>query len=135
MQWLFNLVTAIVSANFGFVFRGDNPSWDFTGGDLVIDNAWHKLDLSAIVPENAVAVLLKVNLKATIAGKKFDLQRGDQLLAINTCALWTQVPDLTIGGVFVIPCTEGRWIRYKANVATWNTLNLNVNGWWLRTQP
>jgi len=116
------------------VNRGDNLAWDFTEVDFTKDNAWHDLDLSAIVPAGATWVLLKINLETTAAEKKFELRKKGNTSIYNTLAIWTPFANVRIGGVFLIPCDTNRVIEYYANPATWSTIFVNVNGWILDSE-
>lgn len=132
MQWLINIINELFDDRHRYFDRGDPNIWDFGMLDLTLDGAWHTLDLSAIVPANAVAVSLKVNLRNTAIHKKFDLRKTGNAQAYCTCALWTQVANIRIGGVFVVSCSESRSIDYISAVGGWTSINLQVNGWWLR---
>ncbi len=44
----------------GFVDRGDPAAGDFSQADLTMNDAFHDLNLSAIVPTNAQAVILSI---------------------------------------------------------------------------
>lgn len=131
MQWLFDIIRGVVAADIGYVDRGDPGAWDFEMGDLTLDGAFHTLHLASIVPEHAVAVSLKVNLRNTSANKKFDIRKDGNANPHCTCALWTQVANIRLGGVFTISLSEFRSIEYSATAGGWNLANLQVNGWWL----
>lgn len=131
MQWLIDIIKEWIGLNAGYFFRGDISAWDFTLVDFVRDENWHELDLSAIVPEGAKAVLLKVVVESVFEDKKFDLRAHGQIYNYNTCAIFTPKSSVRIGGVYLVPCDADRKIDYEAYSTGFTTINVIVVGWFL----
>ena len=132
MQWIIDMILELAREQIGYFYRGDNTPNDFAIGDLVLDGAWHELDLSGIVPENAKCVNLKVNIRDIAINKRFDVRAKGQVNLQNVLSLWTQTANVRLGGVFPVNISSDRVIEYRAQVAAWTLVFLNVNGWWLR---
>lgn len=130
MQWLFDIVVDMVRLAGCYVNRGDNTPNDFTTVDFTLDGAWHALDLSAIVPENAHAINLKVNVRNNAISQRFDVRVAGQVNTVNLLSLWTQVGGVRLGGVYPVNVGSSRIIEYRSSVAGWTLVFMNVNGWW-----
>lgn len=130
MQWLIDLIIEAVSDYFGYHFRGDPTAFDFTIGDLTIDNAWHDLDLSSIIPEGVRAINMITNIRGTAAQVRVAFKRGGQVNDYNMCSIWTQKINVKIGGSFPIAVDENRIMQYKIANATINICGLCIAGWW-----
>jgi hypothetical protein len=112
-----------------FVERGDPAAEDFTAANFTADGAWHDLDLSAIVPAGAVAVLLAGVFTHVTAGKAFLVRKHGN---VNTKAV-AAAESVVAGGEFrtllLVSCSAARHIDYYADNAAWGTLNITVAGW------
>ena len=132
MQWIINMILELAKEQIGYFNRGDNTPNDFAIGDLTLDGAWHDLDLSAIVPENAKCVDIKVNIRNDFVDRRFDIRENGNVNTVNLLSLWTQVAGIRLGGLFPINLDANRVVEYRAPAAGWTLIFLNVNGWWLR---
>lgn len=134
MQWLINIMQEWIAAE-GYlksacVYRGDNAAWDWETGDFILDGNWHHRNLSAIIPPEAVAVSLKINLRASIANASFSVRKDGSVNAINNLRVWTQAANIKLGGVFTVFPAADRVIEYQGTNAVFDLCNMNVNGWW-----
>lgn len=113
-----------------YIYRGDPAVVDFDEVDFTTDVAWHELNLSAIVPEHAKAVSVKLIISA-VANRQFaHFRRAGQANNINVSSVITQVAGLEIHGDLTIPVDSDRKIEYMfANVA-WIKIRFTVKGWW-----
>ena len=130
MQWFFDIVVEMVRAAGMFVWRGGSAGYDFILGDLTLDNAWHDLNLIAIVPEHANGVLLSVDLRCTLAAKRVDFRHSAADGIWSVATLRTQAANVRYSAPVPVPIDSDRVCQYKFNVANFNVANLTVVGWW-----
>lgn len=130
MQYLIDIITEIVRNNGMYVHRGDPPLFDFTILDLTADNAWHDLDLSAIVPANAHAVNLITNISGTQAFRNVKLRSKAVAGTINVLTVWNQVANVKLGGCFAVAVDSNRMMQYKISHVSLNLVSFVVSGWW-----
>ena len=108
--------------------RGDPAASDFAVGDLTTDAAWHDLDLSAIVPVNAKAVILYVQIQAPAQGSIYFRKNGN-VNAVNISRAFIQVANIPIAFDFVVPLDQNRVVEYTATNIAWNTVTIAIKGW------
>jgi len=114
----------------GFEDRGDPNAWDFTLGDLTTDGAWHDLDLSGIVPDGAKAVLLRIDLEDDAINSQLLLRKKGNANAVNMIESLTQVANQDYVVDAVCPCSDERYLEYKASNLVWTEIDIVVKGWW-----
>jgi len=114
-----------------FVDRGDPAAFDRTVADFTVDNSWHDLDLSAIVPAGAVAVVLKLQLKTGLPEKYIYFRKNGNVNNYNVSFLNTQVTNIWVGGDLIVAVDTARKVEYMATAYGWTAINLVVAGWWL----
>lgn len=111
--------------------RGDPSSVDFAVGALTVDAAWHSLDLSATVPDGAIAVALHVQITNGLAGQSVSFRRTSNSNAISISKLVAQVATVQNSADIIVPCDASRTIEYLAtNGNTFSVLNITVKGYW-----
>ncbi len=109
--------------------RGDPAAFDFTEAGLTMDNAWHDLDLSAIVADpDASFVLLRVLAQDAAPGTTLHFRKNGNANAIAIQGLVCDVASQDMEGVFLVPCDVGQVIEYRASAA-WDSIDLAVLGW------
>lgn len=113
-----------------YVDRGDPAAYDFAKEALVIDGAWHDLDLSTIVPKTARAVLLKTRLKSANPGDRVRYRRDGNTNEINTCSCEALRANITQRRMSVVAITSAQVIEYNADDIAWAELDISVRGWW-----
>lgn len=109
--------------------RGDPAAADFAHTDLTIDNAWHDLDLSGIIPKNTKVVLLRIVLTCDAAWRNVLFRTKGNSNEINCSYLrnfsaGSEIPF----DVIVSPDSSGI-IEYKVTPDTWSKLTITVAGW------
>lgn len=114
----------------GFVDRGDPPDYDYTAGDFIKDSAWHELDLSAIVPAGAKAVLFRVDPLNPNVGNKFVVRKHGNVNDINTAKVYIMVSGVPDSRCFSCSLDSDRKIDYWITSGTWMVLDFTVKGWW-----
>jgi len=113
-----------------FVDRGDPAAHDFTKADLLTDGAWHTLDLSAIVPKSAQAVLWRGQVLGAGADWMVLFRKYGNTNDINVCCLETLRANVTRCRLCVGAIDHNQKIQYKIDDENWGTINLTVRGWW-----
>ncbi|GAH84380.1 unnamed protein product, partial [marine sediment metagenome] len=93
-----------------FVDRGDPAAVDWVTGDFTRDGAWHDLDLSAIVPAGAKAVVFQGFFKSSVVEEIFQLRKKGNANAVNVSQLRSQVAAVLISGDLTCPCDTDRFI-------------------------
>lgn len=106
---------------------------DFGLGDFTLDGAWHvdDLDLSAIVPADAVAVHLNIVARGNAASLTLNLRANATTKVSNTLYVTTQVANVTTfeahGIVYV---DSDRLLDTYASVGL-NIAGVTVLGWFI----
>lgn len=113
-----------------FVDRGDPVGWDYTQADFTEDGAYHELDLSAIVPEHAKAVLLTMLLETTTLGEYGLFRRHGNTSGINTSTIRPQLSNIRMTSDLVCPLDSDRKLDYLFTAAVWTRIRVTVKGWW-----
>jgi hypothetical protein len=116
-----------------YVDRGDPSGYDFAVGSFTVDNAWHDLDLSSIVPAEAAGKRVFFLVLAAKTGGS-----GSQALAFRTKGQTNpydqdgiSIIDDTIvhRGSFWVECDSNREIQYLVTGSAWSSINFVVRGW------
>lgn len=113
-----------------FKDRNDPAAWDFIAAGPQKDNTWRDLDLSAIVPENAKAVLIRLRYRATAIGLESNLRAKGKANDYNHARFNSQVANITLEFNTVIQCDTNRFVQYKIPHVAVDRFNLVVMGWW-----
>lgn len=131
MQWLIDLVIEAIGIPPTYVHRGDPADWDFILGDLTTDDAWHELDLSAIVPEGASAVHLHVVVNNANVAAVIQFRDTSQSDVYNVAFCKQFVAAVSNHYDIVQKIDSNRKIDYNAVTVGWAGLYISVRGWWL----
>ena len=113
-----------------FVYRGDPAAYDFVVTDLTTDGAWNELDLSAIVPKGAAAVMLSCHLEGGAVDWTIDFKKNGQTNDINHGGMQTIRANVERHRSTIVALDVDRKIQYKADNESWTTLSIVVRGWW-----
>jgi len=145
MQWLIDIVLEAVAAlgyatetwvedkgylTSTYVHRGDPDDYDVVEGDMVDDNNWHELDLSAIVPEGAKAVHLVVMTMFGAVGRGLFLRNTSQIQPYNAAYCISTVGSVLQYFDITQSLDVNRKIDYKIEPTNIFIL-ITVRGWWL----
>lgn len=105
---------------------------DFAVGDLTLDGTWkvNGLDLSAIVPAGAVAVLLFGFIKDNAADQVFAIRGNATDKALNQLNMRSQVANIEYYMDFTVMIDADRLVDYNG-VAGIDNINLYVKGWYI----
>lgn len=126
--------TATVSVGYNylkttFIDRGDPAADDWDHNDLTLDGAWHDLDVSAHVPQNAKAILMKVFIRDNLAGSTFQMRRHENANDWNSVIVYTQVAGLFLSADGTIPIDDDQTIEYKGTNGL-QSCYLSIRAWW-----
>ncbi|MBA7611619.1 hypothetical protein ES703_18847 [subsurface metagenome] len=134
MQWLIDIVKKWIwiRSNLppGYVDRGDPVNYDFTEANLTTDSAWHVLDLSAIIPNGATAVLLSVKIRCGLAGIESSVRKNGNVNVPCRSSMYTQVANLYNLADWVVTLNSNRKIEYFFTNVVWTNIFIIVRGWW-----
>lgn len=115
----------------GFFDRGDPASDDWTQADLTTDATWRDLDLSAIVPAGAKAVLFSVGVKDGVVDSDLRFRKNGNTDIYNRAIVRTLVANVYTMQDIVVACDTDRIIEYNGDNLTFTNINIVVKGWWL----
>lgn len=133
MQWLIEIIAARVGETIGWRRREQFANPDFQLGDMIRDNAWHDLDLSAIVPDGAGCIAFEVRLRAAIGGKALRLRRKGNTTEHPRSMESSYAGNINNWSDMSVSCNAGRVIQYRMSGDPWSNFELSVKGWWLTT--
>jgi hypothetical protein len=121
---------AVPGTDYGFVERDGTTANDFDTGAFTTDGTWRDLNLSAIVPAGARAVLLDLTIRDEVVGATVALRKNGST-STNTFNLRVQVNGAYVGGMVIVGCDANRIVEYNAYNTTWLLVAMTVRGWWL----
>lgn len=137
MQWLIDIIAARVIATIGippvYVWRGNQNDVDWDTGNITVDNQWRTIDMSSIVPADAVAVLLFTRCKndSVGLGASWQYRRHEATHFQYTCVLRPQIAGIWIGGLFTVALVDTREVDYRFNGFDNGDVKIVVRGWWV----
>lgn len=116
----------------GFCDRGDVSAYDFYIEDFIVDNTWHGLDLSTIVPPTARAVLLAVEIADDNIDGWFQLAKYGHTGGNNISHGQLQVANHGLHYDAVVQCGPDGMLQYRAwsYAPPFNSIRVLVKGWW-----
>ena len=133
MTQLSSLFNTGKGSNYRYCDRGDPSDFDWEIGDLTTDASYHDLDCSSIAPSDAVAFIIRCQVKDDAAGKYMLFKNKDNTNYYTGGAIWTQVANVMVEDVFIISCDENQTIQYMASNTTFTTINISVVGWYIES--
>jgi hypothetical protein len=117
-----------------FIWRSGNPATnDFEKTDLTDDTNWNDLDLSSIIPTNAIAVLIKVLVLDATANQYVHLRQNGQTQDKLTALTKNQVANIIVSLSHIVAVDSDRKLEIKCSVkpTDWTQISLMVLGWWI----
>lgn len=132
MQWLIDIIKEVIHGQLGFFNRGDAVAKDFSIGNFTADNAWHDLDLSGIIPENAKAVLCRIRLRSTAISSIARFRTKGFVGNDNQAQPGIMVADLMHWYDIIVLPDADRIVEYRMSAGFWVNIDLTIGGWWLR---
>lgn len=113
-----------------FVDRGDPSVVDFTLTDFIRDNAWHSLDLSAIIPTIAREIKFHLKFEATQKDEQILFRKHGNVNEINITGCRTKQTDKHQYKTILVSPNDSRKIDYKATSNNITVIDLTVRAWW-----
>lgn len=113
-----------------YVDRGDPSSYDFVKTDFTKDGAWHDLDLSAIVPSTARAILLVGHVEGNAVDWTIKFRKNGQTNEINHGGMETLRANVERCRMIIVAIGSDQIIEYNADNQAWTTFDLAIRGWW-----
>lgn len=114
-----------------FVDRGDPDTHDFRVEAFTTDNTWRELNLSSIVPKNAVNVLFGCSVYVSEADAIIRFRKKGNTYNITARNILYPDPNKYVYNTFLLSLGSDRIIEYIATDDTWHTIDLNVLAWWI----
>lgn len=136
-RWLNNLTSILRSysstwvpeTNTDLYDMGDPGAATFVTADFTCDNAWHDLNLSAIVPAGTKAVFMRVLITDLSIGNFLRFRKNGNSNAITSPAARTQVANVTFEAPSILVfCDTNRVIEYLGNSA-FDDIVVVITGW------
>lgn len=97
-----------------FIQRVNPSASDFAIGDFIWDADFYTKDISAVVPVNAKRVLLRLEIRCTVAEAYIMLYPANSTNHKDGQSVRTAVANVTAIGTLVITITTPQTIQYKA---------------------
>lgn len=121
---------AVQNAGLTYTDRGDISVDDFDLSDFIVDGAWHNLDLPDFVPNNAKAVLMLINVKATTTGQSFRVCPYTYTSRWGKTTVKTSVATQDLENQAFVPMIGGKKIQYRVDTGVDITAEIHILGWW-----
>ena len=139
MQWFIDMILglaktytdttcAAVAGGPGFVDRGDPAGPDFQAGDLICNNAWHDMDLSAIVPADSSAVVLRITLIDNLIATGAAFRKKGNINWPNVAYVSLFVNGMVNTVDKIVAVDNDRFCQYLVNVVP-DIIQITVAGW------
>ena len=123
-------ITIIDSINKLYTDRGDPASIDYVLTDLIEDNAWHDLNLSALLPPDAIAVELSVSYTANALNQDINFRRNGYIHVANAPGIRSQVANQSILQQIKVSCDTSQIIEYYLSSTATTAVAITVTGWY-----
>jgi hypothetical protein len=114
-----------------FIDRGDPAAYDFTKANLTLDGYYHDLDLSAIVPAEARAVLLRTRIRSTTVNAYIRLKKKGNVNDYNVSQSIQYLASAYISAELTQPIGTDGLLELWGSSEPWNNVDIVVKGWWL----
>ncbi len=131
MQWAIDYLLKHFTQAVGYYNRGDPAIFDWELSDLIADNNWHDLNLSAIVPAGATIVRFSVLHSATSTSARIMMRQNGNANNFNIASMRCQVGSLNQDETFLVSPDADRIIEYRIVGGFTTFLRLTVCGWWM----
>ena len=113
-----------------YVDRGDPAAFDFTAVDFTDDGTWRELDISAIIPVSAKAILLQFDIETVNQAKHIRIRKYSNANVINHQDIETFNGGVHQSGSVIVAVDHNRIIEYNIDTATWTELDVVIRAWW-----
>jgi len=110
--------------------RGDVSSVDFDQGDLTLNENWHDLDLSSIIPAGTKSVNLLIQINWGSTGRALVLRKNGNTNAKNVMRCWQQVASSAITYHGIVSVDENRKIEYWGHASP-ISIEITILSWFI----
>ena len=124
------IIPGSVTAGGRLISRGDPADYDWTEADLTMNNNYHDLDLSSIVPEGATGVLMAVAIRDSVINTFFGFKPYGNVNGINSFIARIMVANTTYHTTCMMPLDSNRKLEYICS-APFDNVYLCVMGWFI----
>lgn len=131
MQWAVDYLLKNFTQAVGYYDRGDPGIWDWQLVDLIADNAWHDLDLSAIVPAGATIVRFQTIFRSTSTNSRFMIREKGNVNSFNVSSIGIQLGNETLEEQLFCAPDADRVIQYRFVSPVPSFFRMTVCGWWM----
>jgi hypothetical protein len=128
--WFDNDAGTSFSLDNRFVDRGDPAAADWTEVDLTMDGTWRDLDLSGVLPSNAVAVALALFIQDDAVASRIRFRENGNSNGFNVANARTVVANVQHAFDLIVACDSNQVIEYDATANT-DSIDITIKGWWL----
>jgi len=111
------------------VYRGNVTEADWEAADLTIDDAYHDLDLSSVVPVGTTHVQMVVQGLSADITMAFQLKEKDSTNAVVARNMNIRVTVKPYMRETWLAVNADRIVEYNSTVGTWLMLRLTVTAW------
>ena len=130
MQWLVDLVIAAIGVPPTYVEGEPSDFGNFTKVDFTTDNNTHLLDLSPLLPSEAVAVNLAVRVRTVTVNAIVRFMHPDAPTFQGRCIIRTQVANINIRAIQACGVNAAGEIAYKFTDVVWDEIGVKIRGYW-----
>ena len=102
----------------------------FSLASLTTDGAYHDLDLSLIIPNGTVAVLLRVSLIDDAVGSYILFRKKGDANVHRVMVVRSQVANIWNDADGIMPIGESKKLQYQTSNLTFSDMLIVVKGWW-----
>ncbi len=129
LQWLIDLIVSLIPGGPGYVDRGDAATFDFTAADLTIDDDWHDLDLSTVIPSGSTAVHLRHFVQSNNISARIRFRKKGHTGFANIADSQIQASTRPFPDDKIIGLDEDRFIQYRVFNTMYTNIFITVAGW------
>lgn len=135
MQWLIDIIKKWIVAEgyllHSFVNRGAAAVPDKVVGDFTKDGIPHVMDLSGVVPPEAIAIAVRVKSLCAVTNAYLKFWRPADGLQENRAEIISQFTGVPITKDVIIGVSPIGGISYVIENLPWSIIDFTVKGWWL----
>jgi len=133
MQWLIDIAIESMKNWYaqygGIIDRGYTATPDFVISDLILDQQWHLLDLSGIIPDNTKFVFLLFLTAGNTQNSYIRISKPPELENNNQDVIMCQLANMTYFRTLCCGVNENKKILYAFSDAAWYVCDITVRAW------
>ena len=111
------------------LIKPDQESYDFTKNDFTTDYQYHDLDLSGIIPNGTIAVILWGAFKGDVAQSEICLAKAGYSGNYLKALFFQPIVNEGSGFSTIVPVSTDLKIKYRISNVNWVYINLQIVGW------